>query len=359
MRPFAIRAFLAAAAAAAIVASAFAQDYVQDADEESVALDKVPAAVKAKAGDAAQGASFTRAYQDKSKNYRLVGRNPEGALVVVQTTEEGGLVSFVTRTPATAKSVPRAVTKGLDAERKKNATLRGFRPGSVEEADVFLASKGKLDHVFQFRGTNGEGDPVQVDVTPEGKVQSVKVVAIHADTGKVAEATGKPGALPPEIAEAVQMAVPGMRIQGSKTEKAAGVTTYVVNGRDEASGGAVTAEANQNGVVMVVRYDLGGQQMPPEALAAILEKTQDDPRLAGFRAQKTQRLELRQLGVNALAVQGKNGKGQGYEVRVAMDSGDVTVVPVADRPAAAADGNATADAKTAPAKKSSSRRKSQ
>jgi hypothetical protein len=355
MRPFAFRSFMAMAVAAGMVASAFAQGYVQDADEESVGLDKVPAAVKAKADDAARGARFSRAYQDKAKNYRLVGKNAEGALVVVQTTEEGTLVSFVTRTPAAAKSVPRAVTKGLDAERKKNATLRGFRPGSVEEADVFLASKGTLDHVFQFRGTNGEGDPVQADVTPEGKVQSVRVVAIHADTGKSTEAVGKAGALPPEIAEAVQMAVPGMRIQGSKTEKAAGVTTYVVTGRDEASGNPVTAEANQNGVVMVVRYDLGGQQMPAEALAAILQKTQEDPRLDGFRAQKTQRLELRQLGAVALAVQGKNGKGQGYEVRVGMESGDVTVVPMVDKPATAEAGT-TADGKTAPKK---SRRKSQ
>jgi hypothetical protein len=351
MRSFAFRGLMAVAVAAGMVASAFAQDYTQDADEESVALDKVPAAVKAKADDTSRGAKFSRAYQDKAKNYRLVGKSAEGALVVVQTTEEGALVSFVTRTPATAKSVPRVVTKGLDAERKKNATLRGFRPGSVEEADVFLASKGKLDHVFQFRGSNGDSDPVQVDVTPEGKVQSVKVVAIHPDSGRVADAPAKAGALPPEIAEAVQMAVPGMRIQGSKTEKAAGLTTYVVNGRDEASGSPVTAEANQNGVVLVVRYDLGGQQMPPEALAAIIQKTQDDPRLAGFRAQKTQRLELRQLGVNALAVQGKNAKGATYEVRVGIESGDVTVVPVAAEKPSTADADAGADGKTAPGKK--------
>ncbi len=351
MRPFAFRGFMAVAVAAGMVATAFAQDYVQDADEESIALDTVPAAVKAKADDAARGARFSRAYQDKSKNYRLIGKSAEGALVVVQTTAEGALVSFVTRRPAAAKSVPRVVTKGLDAERKKNATLRGFRPGSVEEADVFLASKGKLDHVFQFRGSNGEGDPIQVDVTPEGKVQSVKVIAIHPDSGKVADAPGKAGTLPPEIAEAVQMAVPGMRIQGSKTERAAGLTTYVVSGRDEASGNPVTAEANQNGAVMVVRYDLGGQQMPPEALAMILQKTQDDQRLAGFRAQKTQRLELRQLGTTAFAVQGKNGRGANFEVRVGIESGDITVVPVAADKPGTAEADTAADSKTAPAKK--------
>ncbi len=350
MRPFAIRGLMAVAVAAGMVASASAQGYVQDADEESVGMDKVPAAVKARADGAAPGATFSRAFQDKAKNYRLVGKNADGALVVVQTTEEGALVSFATRTPAVAKSVPRAVTKALDAERKKNATLRGFRPGSIDEADVFLASKGKLDHLFQFRGTNSEGDPVQVDVTPEGKVQGVKVVAIHPDSGKPADtgAAGKAGTLPPEIAEAVQMAVPGMRILGSKTERAAGLTTYVVTGRDEGTGNPVTAEANQRGMVMVVRYDLAGQQMPPEALAAIVEKSQDDPRLSGFRAQKSQRLELRQLGTTAFAVQGKNAKGAGYEVRVGVESGDVSVVPVADKPEA----DATADGKTAPAKKS-------
>ncbi|HEY2156609.1 MAG TPA: hypothetical protein VGH33_13340, partial [Isosphaeraceae bacterium] len=118
-----------------------------------------------------------------------------------------------------------------------------------------------------------------------------------------------------------------------------------------ATGNPVAAEANQNGVVTVVRYDLGGQQMPPEALAAILQKTQDDQRLAGFRAQKTQRLELRQLGATAFAVQGKNNKGMNYEVRVGIESGDVTVVTLAADKPSTAESDTAANGKTAPGKK--------
>jgi hypothetical protein len=338
---------LAIVVAAGMVASAAAQDYVQDADEERVALDKVPAAVKAKADELSKGARFTQAFQDKSKNYRLVGKNAEGVLVVFQGTEEGRLLSLATRTPAAAKSVPRPVTKALDAERKKNATLRGFVAKSIEEADIFEASKGKLEHLFQFRGANGMGDPVVVDVTPEGQVRSAKVVAIHPDagTGKGPEekAEGKTSAIPPEIAEAIQGAVPGMRITGSKVEKTAGATTYVVTGRDENTGGTMSAEANANGMVTAVRHDLNPQNVPQQALEMVMQQAQDDPRLAGFRPQKAQRLELRQAGTTALAFQGKTTKGAGVEVRIGMESGELTVVP----PAASAGDDAAADGKSA------------
>jgi hypothetical protein len=347
---------LVALVAAGMVASALAQDYVQDADEERVAMDKIPAAVKAKADDASRGAKFARAFQDKAKNFRLVGKNGDGALVVVQTTEEGRLVSIATRKVSSAKSVPRAVIKALDAERKKNATLRGFRPSSIEEADVFEASKGDLDHLFQLRGVNGEGDPVQVDVTPEGKVRSAKVVAIHPEAGNVGEpaADGKSSPLPPEIAEAVQMAVPGMRIQGSRTEKSpGGIVTYIITGRHEASGHPVTAEANTNGVVMVVRYDLTGQDVPQQAMEMVAQKTQEDPRLSGFRPQKTQRIELRGLGTTAFAFLGKTAKGMNYELRIGIESGEMTVIPVAADKTPPGDGDTTADSKANPGKKSS------
>lgn len=321
--------------AAGMVASAMGQDYGQTLDEEKVALDQVPAAVKEKAGAAAKGVKFTRAFLDKAKNYRLVGKNDEGALVVVQAAEDGKLLAVETRTAATAKMVPKVVSKALDAERRKNAALRGFQPRSVEEADVFTAAKGKLDHLFQFRGVNGDGDPVQVDVSPEGKVVSARVVALHPGSGgggTVAE--GKGGQLPPEIAESVMQSVPGMRIQGSKTEKSTGgLTTYVVSGRDMASGRPVVAEANEQGSVMTVRYDLGNQEVPPVALAAVLQKSQDDQRLSGFRPEKTQKLELRGMGSEALAFTGKNAKGAAYEVRVFVETGDVTIVPVVDKPA--------------------------
>ena len=116
------------------------------------------------------------------------------------------------------------MTKALDAARKKNATLRGFQPATIEEADVFEASKGKLEHLFQLRGTNGDGDPVQVDITPEGQLRSAKVVAIHPDAGNGGnQAEGKSSPLPPEIADAVQMAVPGMRIQARGREGPGGI----------------------------------------------------------------------------------------------------------------------------------------
>src|SRR4051794_32552416 len=83
MRRLATRWLPAALVAAGMVASALAQDYLQDADEEKVALDQVPAAVKARAESAGKGVTFARAYRDKAKNYRLVGKNADGALVVV------------------------------------------------------------------------------------------------------------------------------------------------------------------------------------------------------------------------------------------------------------------------------------
>lgn len=363
MRRLARGGMMALVVAAGMVAVALGQDYAQEADEEKVGLDAVPAAVKEKAGEAAKGAKFARAFLDKAKNYRLVGKNAEGATVVVQTTGEGQLVAIETRTAATAKDVPKVVTKGLDAERKKNAKLRGFRPQSVDEADVFTAARGKLDHVFQFRGVNGDGDPMQVDVSPEGKVVASRVVALHPDAvGKAGgEAEGKAGALPPEIAEAVMQAVPGMRIQGSKVEKSVGgLVTYIVNGRDEASGRGVIAEAGNNGSVAVVRYELSGQEVPPQALAAVLEKTQQDMRLAGFRPEKTQRIELRALGSAAIAFTGKNAKGAAYEVRVGADSGEVTVIPAPDTAATGKgdDADASGDAKGKTGKKSTRGKKS-
>jgi hypothetical protein len=334
MRRTVSKGMMAWVVAAGLVASAMGQDYAQTLDEEKVAFDQVP-------GDAAKGAKFTRAFVDKAKNYRLVGKGAEGALVVVQATEEGKLVAVETRTAASAKSVPRVVNKALDAERRKNPVLRGFQPRSVEEADVFTAAKGKLDHLFQFRGVNGEGDPMQVDVTPEGKVVSARVVALHPDAvgGGAGAAEAKEGQLPPEVADAVMQAVPGMRIQGSKTEKTpGGLVSYVVNGRDMNSGHPVTAEANGNGAVTVVRYDLGGQEVPPAALAAVMQKTQDDQRLSGFRPEKTQKIELRALNSEAFAFTGKNAKGQAYEVRVFAETGDVSIIPVAEKA-----GDASAD----------------
>lgn len=334
MRPDPIKWMLALVVAAGMVATVTAQDYVQDAGEEKVALDQVPAAVKARADQASKGAKFSRAFQDKSKMYRLVGKNAEGKLVVVQTLEDGQLVAFTTRSPSTAKNVPKAVMKALDAERKKNVQVRGFRPETVEEADVFVAARGKLEHLFQFRGVNGEGLPAQVDVTPEGKVQLAKIVLLHPEADKGAgdaSADAKGGAkLPPELAEAVQMAIPGMQITGTSLEKSAGgIVSYLVGGRD-GQGHKVAADVSPNGVVVTVRYDLGNQEIPPQATALAVGKAQEDPQLSGFRPEKTQRLELRQLpggGAVAFVFLGKNAKGQPYEVRVFAETGDVTVLP--------------------------------
>ncbi len=359
MRRVANKGMMALVVAAGMVASAMGQDYAQDADEEKVPLDQVPAAVKEKAGEAAKGATFSRAFQDKAKNYRLVGKNAEGALVVVQTADDARLLAVETRTATTSKKVPRAVMKALDAERRKNAAVRGFVPRSVDEADVFTAAKGKLDHVFQFRGVNGEGDPAQVDVTPEGKVVGSRVVALHPDAagGAGAVAEGKDGQLPPEVAEAVMQAVPGMRIQGSKTEKSTGgLVTYVVNGRDMASGHPVTAEANGNGAVMTVRYDLGNQEVPPAALAAVLQKSQDDQRLSGFRPEKVQKLELRALGSEAFVFVGKNAKGSAFEVRVGAENGEVSILPVVAK-AGAGDADSADEAKGKTGKKSTRTKK--
>ena len=101
---------------------------------------------------------------------------------------------------------------------------------------------------------------------------------------------------------------------------------------------------------MTVRYDLNGQNVPPEALEMVLQKAQEDPRLSGFRPQKTQRLELRQLGTTALAFQGRTSKGTNLEVRVGVESGEVTVVPLVDK--SAGDSGDSADGKGA-GKKSS------
>lgn len=346
MRLVAIKWMLALVVAAGMVATTTAQDYVQDLGEEKVALDQVPTAVKAKADEASKGAKFSRAFLDKSKMYRLVGKSTEGKLVVVQTMEDGQLVAFTTRSPSTAKSVPKVVMKAVDAERKKNAQLQGFRPASVEEADVFTAARGKLEHLFQFRGVNGEGLPAQVDVTPEGKVQLAKIVLVHPDAASGAgdaSADGKGAKLPPELAEAVQMAVPGMQITGSSVEKSAGgITSYLVNGRD-GQGHKVAADVSPNGVVVSVKYDLGSQEVPAQATALVLGKAQEDAMLAGFRPEKTQRIELRQLpggGAVAFAFLGKNAKGQAYEVRVFAETGDVSISPIAAKDIS---GDASAD----------------
>ena len=107
MRSVAIKWMLALVVAAGMVATTMAQDYLQEVGEEKVALDQVPAAVKAKADDASKGAKFSRAFLDKSKTYRLVGKNGAGGLVIVQTSEEGKLVSMTTRVASTAQACPR------------------------------------------------------------------------------------------------------------------------------------------------------------------------------------------------------------------------------------------------------------
>jgi hypothetical protein len=363
MRPFALKWMPAAVVAAGMVASALGQDYARDADEETVALDQVPAAVKEKAAGVAKGTNFTRAFRDKSKNYRLVGKNAEGGLVVAQLSEEGQFVALTTRTATSPKAVPRAVTKALDAERKKNAQLQGFRPSSIEEADVFTAAKGKMEHLFQFRGQNAEGLAVQVDVTPEGKVASAGVVLIHPDSGKsdvaskeVGKEGGKQVKLPPELAQAVQEAVPGIQITGATEQKSrAGAVSYLVNGQD-GQGHKVVVDIGSNGTIATVRYDLMGQEVPPQALAMAVQKAEEDQRLNGFRPVKTQRLELRQLGTVAFAFTGKNAAGMSYEVRVLADGSDVSVVPVVEDKAAAdastADGKKTTGKKTTRTKKS-------
>jgi hypothetical protein len=363
MRAFAPRWMLAVFVAAGMVASALAQDYAQDADEEKVALDQVPAAVKEKAASVAKGTTFTRAFRDKSKNFRLVGKNAEGGLVVAQLSEEGQFIALTTRTASNSKKVPRAVTKALDAERKKNTQLQGFRPSSIEEADVFTAAKGKMEHLFQFRGTNAEGLAVQVDVTPEGDVASAGVVLIHPDSGKADVASkedgkdgGKQVKLPPELAQAVQEAVPGIQIAGATEQKSrGGAVSYLVNGQD-AQGHKVVVDIGSNGTIATIRYDLMGQEVPPQALAMAMQRAEEDQRLSGFRPAKMQRLELRQLGSVAFAFTGKTTAGKSYEVRVLADGSDVAVVPVVEDKAAAADGT-TADSKKTTGKKTTRTKK--
>ena len=249
--------------------------------------------------------------------------------------------------------------KALDAERKKNAQLQGFRPTSVEEADVFVAARGKLEHLFQFRGFNAEELPVEVEITAPRKVQGARILVVHRDADKGDNAgpaaAGKGVQLPPELAEAVQMAVPGMQIAGATFDRTAGgLASYLVNGRD-GQGHKVAADVSPNGVVVSVRYDLGNQEVPQPATEAAAQKAEEDPRLAGFRPQKTQRLELRQLpggGAVAFAFLGKNARGQAYEVRVFAETGDVSVVPITDKELTGASADSTADAKGKNAKKS-------
>jgi hypothetical protein len=357
----AIRWALVPGVAVAMAAAALAQEYAQDYNEEKITPEQVPATVRAKGEEAAKGVRFAQAFQDNNKAYRLVGKNAEGALVIVYATEKGDLLSVTTRKTTEEKKVPKAVAKAFDAERKKNRQLKGFKTATVERADVYVAAKDKTRHVYQYRGRNAEKLPVEVDVSEDGQVEKAGIVLVHPDANRPER---KGVQLPPAVLEGIQQALPGVRITDAVEQNTqGGLASFLVTGKN-ADGRRVTADVNPNGTVVTVKYDLSAREMPGEAVDLLQQKMELESSLVGFRPQKYQRLELRQLpggGALVYAFLGKNTKGDAYEVRVFADGSDVTIVPASAKDLSAAPKDEPADAakaKTAAKKTGRAKRKS-
>jgi hypothetical protein len=331
MRRNPIQWLLVAGVTAGLVATCLAQDYVQDFNEEKLALDQVPAAVREKAGEAAKGAQFSQAFADKSKGFRLVGKNAAGALVVVSALEDGQVLSVTTRTPAVVKKVPKEVTKALEAERKKNVQLKGFRPTSVESAVVFLPAKEETERLFHFLGKNGEGLPVKVEIRDNGQVKTAGVVLVHPDAKREEK---KAIDLPPAVAAGVEQGLPGVTVTDVVESKSTGgLNTFTVTGRD-AQRRKVVADVDPSGAIVTARYSLTSGEVPEEATGMLQQKIQQDERLTGFRPSKYQRLELRQFpggGALVFVFLGKNAKNSAYEVRVFADGSDIGILAANDK----------------------------
>ncbi|HEV3166582.1 MAG TPA: hypothetical protein VGZ22_21335 [Isosphaeraceae bacterium] len=308
------------------IATVQGQEYTPDENTEKVELTAVPPAVRKTADEKARGVDFKQAYKDQTESYRLAGKDSDGRLVIVQTDKDGKLVSVTTKTKAEAKKLPKAVTSALKAAVRKGGTLRGFRAKTADKAETTLAGQDEPKLVYEFDGQNAENVHIRASFFESGKVDRVDTVAKSSEEDQKDLSLAK---LPMAVQRAAKEAAPNVKFTKAVEDKTnAGLNTYLLTGKDP-QGREVTLDVTPQGTVNSMRMDVSAQDIPQAAVLALQNQMQQNPALAGFKPQKYQQLELRQLqgGGAVYALLGKNLKGDALEVRIGPDPSMVNVMP--------------------------------
>jgi hypothetical protein len=145
---------------AAVPAPATADDF-----ETPVAMDRVPAAVRRAAAQAAPGVALTKALktvEEGTTYYELIGRDAKGREVDVELTARGQVLGVGVE--VAWSEVPRGV---LDALKAKS------RGAKFTDAEV-VSLNGRVI-AYRFEGETPRGQDVEATVTPDGRSVEVEV----------------------------------------------------------------------------------------------------------------------------------------------------------------------------------------
>ena len=137
------------------------------ADEEKVALDKVPKAVMDAAKKRFPDAKFTDASKEDENGkttYELTFKDG-GKNVDVTLTPEGVLTLI--EKEVDAKDVPKAVSDGIDAKYPKASWKM------IEAVIKVKDGKEELDY-YEYHGTTADKKGIEVEIAPDGKIKKTE-----------------------------------------------------------------------------------------------------------------------------------------------------------------------------------------
>jgi hypothetical protein len=304
------------------VSTAHAQD--QNYNEDWVAPDDVPPAIRTSAEKGAPGVRFEAAYRGRDLGYRLVGSGPDKKTVSVKVAEDGRLISVRTWTPTTLARVPRAALSALQAEVLDNPQVAGFRASKATSVELFRAEKGATEAFFELFGARGDRVPARAEVTAEGVVRRAEIILRHPIDHDRSQ-TIAAAAIPPAVRQKVLEASPGSTFKkGVYLVERSGRTVITAIGLDRAGRAVevqveITAEprAEARLQVLSVSTQIPPGEVPPDAQAKLREGIAKQDDLKGFRPTETRRVVTPWNAENSYYLaSGKNAGGKRMQVKI-------------------------------------------